>query len=87
LTRQSAAPASHCSIAGEKKRDNQHHGPLGIKAERLAAAASRYEEIWLAALDRQQSAGSHSITLSRSIDVYERDFPVKSSLLAVYEII
>lgn len=45
--------------------------------ERLAAVASRYGEVWVAAPDRQQSAGSHSITLSRPIDVYERAFPVK----------
>lgn len=51
----------------------------GIDADgivRLAAAAQKYGEVWVAAPESQRSALSHSITLRSHIDVYEYEFPI-----------
>lgn len=51
----------------------------GIEASgiiRLARAAVKYGEVWVVAPESQRSAASHSITLSTTFDVYEKEFPV-----------
>ncbi len=51
----------------------------GIKAGgiiRLAEAAVKYGEVWLAAPDVQKSGASHSINLHTPFEVRESDFPV-----------
>ena len=44
---------------------------------RLARAAVKYGEVWVAAPDSQRSAASHSITLRTHIDAFRYDFPVE----------
>ncbi len=52
----------------------------GIEADgliRLADAAREFGEVYVIAPDAQRSAMSHSITLRRSIEVWETDFPIE----------
>lgn len=44
---------------------------------RLAKAAVKYGDVWVAAPESQRSAASHSITLKTYIDAYEYEFPVE----------
>lgn len=52
----------------------------GIKADgivRLADAAKEFGEVWVVAPDTERSAMSHSVTLRRSIEAWNVDFPVQ----------
>lgn len=52
----------------------------GINADgliRLARAAVKFGEVWVAAPDSQRSAMSHSVTLTKSFEAWEADFPVE----------
>jgi len=44
---------------------------------RLAKAAVEFGEVWVVAPESQRSAMSHSVTLTRGVEIWKTDFPVE----------